>query len=351
MTTTVLLVTSACTTPVGIGPAPLTTPQPSEISTFRDTLATGVHEDPGGYVGAGYDQVSRLCTTYFDDLIKLQDQVGYLSDVTAAAGTATTALVALRTNATTAARLVSKWAAGFALANTIVQKYDDRILMTPYPSETKTLIMAALSAYANANPPEKAQTPAQADAFVTGYAEMCTYSGISRFAKQALSNANPKTGSAATLSASDQGFVTAIADALGVPSAILTLRQVALLDYYIDVNPTSYNTAADADHVKALLAELPPNVAAIFTSNGSNLDPAVVGAPALKLLQAFAASNDDMKAQLDDIKAGFAAPVTPAQTVKKPATANAPATTIVVPPKLATSGVAATSAQPLSVRF
>jgi hypothetical protein len=97
--------------------------------------------------------------------------------------------------------------------------------------------------------------------------------------------------------------------ALNFPTTTLTIRQLALLDYYVNENPSAYT---DVPHTEALMAELPTQIVTeLFPKKGDGTYSAPAANPAWSLLKALAASNEDLKTQLADIKVAWTKPTTP----------------------------------------
>jgi hypothetical protein len=186
------------------GPQALRTP--SDVQIFDHTSQTAdayaqadnpniakldsVDPNSPAYVADGYSRVYKLCNDYFDELVLAQNKMGFASDAVATGGATTATIMGL---AKASAQQIALVAAGTGLVSSLIQSYDNRALMTPYPSETKTLILAALDEYEKAAPPESATTKMQAVSLVQHYAEICTYSGITRFAKEAITTSSVST--------------------------------------------------------------------------------------------------------------------------------------------------------------
>lgn len=140
------------------------------------------------FIAAGYNKAYGLCTDYFDALIKAKNNTAFYSESIAAAGNAATTIMGLAKAYSPTVGIVS---AGFGVINSALLGYDKNELITPYPDETKGLILKALDEFYNANPPIETQTDGEAINRVLKYTEMCTYSGISRFAKVTLAQGTP----------------------------------------------------------------------------------------------------------------------------------------------------------------
>ncbi len=140
------------------------------------------------FIAAGYNKAYGLCTDYFDALIKAKNDTTFYSESITAAGTAATTIMGLAKAYSPAVGIVS---AGFGVINNALFSYNKDELITPYPDETKGLILKALDEFSNANPPIETDTDGEAVTRVMKYAEMCTYSGISRFAKVTIAKGTP----------------------------------------------------------------------------------------------------------------------------------------------------------------
>jgi len=226
-------------------------PEPPKMVESSDVTAQFTsHEDmafktmtPAQYVATGYNLVYSNCTNYFDALIKLQNQTGFVKDTTIAGGSAAGAILGL---AKASSAVIGGLAAGVGFAAATIDSFDKRALVTPYPDETKSLILAALDKFSSDAPADTTSSPGIAIARVQHYAELCTYSGISRFAKQALQAA--KLGSD-----NQQGSILTDADkvsAAGIAGLLKTTQQLSqdqlalLYWYFVD--------KADADKTKSL---------------------------------------------------------------------------------------------------
>jgi hypothetical protein len=275
----IALTTAGCATPLSYGPKAPSMPASSEIANRANDIVAQVNaaKGPQLYVAGGYGIVYEKCTNYFNNLIELQNQTGWTGDTIAATGTMTSAMVALRRNTSDAARSLARIAAGGAFAASIFSSYEDRILMTPYPTETKSLILAGLKAFETAAPPENTRSAIEAAMLVQRYAELCTYSGITRAAKQALANARPQSegGPASVLTPDDRFDALTLSYLFELEGQVLTDRQVAALYYYLVDQP---GTWSDGVKAAAVMKELPARVVAKLTNDGKAIDPSGLGA-------------------------------------------------------------------------
>jgi hypothetical protein len=309
------------------GPRPPSIPARSDIANNakearRQVLNAGNAED---YVAAGYSETWNACSNYFDTLIMIQNRTAYEGDIVSAAGTAASSMVALRKNAAAAAKSLARIAAGTSFVTTVLSSYQDRALMTPYPSETKSLILAALQAYEKAAPPNSATSSSQAAMLVERHAELCTYSGITRFAKQALSVAELETDVRApdsVLTRADQIDASAMKMAMGLSAAPLSDAQLALLYSYIVLKMPPHGEKKADD----LFAQLPSYIDALGRDpkdDKKRIDPDTV--PRFKnageYLKRIYARNEDFKALADKTAARFK-PTTGTESATGPVSAN-----------------------------
>jgi hypothetical protein len=188
----------------------------------------GTPVKPSDYTAAGYSYVYRQCSNYFDALIKYQNETHFASDIVVAGGsTAGTIMGLLKTSS----QAIGAVAAGVGFANAALNSFDNRALITPYPNETKTLILSALDKYRETVPPEKVTTATSALVNVEHFAELCTYSGITRAAKQALSNY--KGDVIKSQNAETATLVSAISSKLGLTDPALSDLEVITLYWFI----------------------------------------------------------------------------------------------------------------------
>lgn len=289
---------SGCTTPLDYGPQAPEIPLGSKVQERASDIANEVGVTPGAYVAAGYVLTYDKCTTYFNNLIELQNQTNFTSDVFAATGTMTSAMVSLRKNATDAAKSLARIAAGASFVSTLFSNYEDRLLMTPYPSETKSLILAGLNTFEKDAPPSGVTTSYEAAMLVQKYAELCTYSGITRAAKQAIANARPENAesdSKSILSQEDRINALSVSFALDLNGAALTDRQIAVLYYYLSVAPA--DTYKDVATTELILKQLPAKVIELFAPGDVPVAPTMPKAVAAKgFLDTIAKGNPALRA-------------------------------------------------------
>ena len=211
------------------------------------------------YTAAGYSYVYRQCSNYFDGLIMLQNENGFNGDLVSASGSAVATIMGL-VRASSAS--IGAIAATTGFASTTFNAFNTRALMTPYPTETKTLILGGLDDYRAKYPPDASKDAATAILNVQHYAELCTYSGITRAAKKALAavkiEASPAGGDAAA-GTTPQPSAEALALRAGISAklkvATMKPKEFAwLIEYVLN---DKYKTAEDALRIRSTL---PPDV-------------------------------------------------------------------------------------------
>lgn len=318
-----------CSTTEPFGPKPVTIPTNNAISGASTDLRNAVNGagGPSSYASAGYRLAYRSCSEYFDNITMMQNGVGFSSDSVGAFAAAGATVAVLQKNATRAAQTVARLAASALLADSILKSYDKKALLTPYPAETKGLILSAMKAYENGAAPSSAATADDAVAMVQEYANFCTYSSIPMYAKQVLNSATPhdsNTPSESILTVSDGTHAAAIAASIGVPATRLTDRQLAVLYFYLVKPADAFN---QKDPAKRLIGQLPAKSQALFIDGDAPKSPANV-ADAAKLkasLSAIYDANDDFKGLVGEVKKDFDADV--AKNTPKASATTTPSTT------------------------
>jgi hypothetical protein len=298
------------------GPAAPPPPRTEAVAVAAADITAQVRSagGPVSYVEAGYYLVDHSCDMYFDNLILAQNRTHFAGDVVLATGTAASALESVRKKTEVAARQLARIAAGVALATTVFDAFDKRALMTPYPSETKTLIVDALYDYRQHNRPTSATSYGAAVLLVERYAEICTYSGITRYAKQALTRPSQDTAPPPPTTVLDKlqaAAASSIGFVLDQGDQPLNDRQLAILQFYLNENKSAFATAGAA---VSLLRELPPGVQTqLVDAKGLPTDPSsdakakAVATKAGPILARLKVSNVEFKAIVDQVGADFEA--------------------------------------------
>jgi len=105
-----------------------------------------------------------------------------------AAGSAAAVIATL---AQTTPKTIGIIAAAFGLGAVVIDNLDQYSFATPYPTQTRGLILKALVAYRQSSPAESAKTISDAADLISGYANLCTYSGIAELAAESITKATP----------------------------------------------------------------------------------------------------------------------------------------------------------------
>lgn len=212
---------------------------------------------PSDYARAGYTVVNESCNTFFDELTRASNGVQMSkADWTALGAAAATILALTHTNS---AKPVGIAAAAFALGGLVLDNYQKYALLTPYPEQTQKLVFAALKVYATNSPAESAGDMIDADARISSYARLCTYSGIATLAQDAISTATPSTSGGGTASvfttAGDQAKVADIKKLLGLKQTPSD-KDLAILAVMVDPQEAQLQSKAaeslSADVAKAV---------------------------------------------------------------------------------------------------
>jgi len=220
---------------------------------------------PANYTAAGYSYVYRQCSNYFDTLILYQNKVNFANDEVVTGGSSLGAVLGL-VKASSAA--VGAVAAGVGFVSSSLTAFNNRALITPYPNETKTMILNALDVYRSKYAPNQMTSASEAILNVQHFAELCTYSGITRAAKQALSNYKGDVISSSNASTPTIGAV--ISANLGITAPLDDAQLVAL--YWFIFKGGS--PCADAKLCAAAVSSLAPIKKSLIDSQSGYIDPA-----------------------------------------------------------------------------
>ncbi len=199
------------------------------------------------YARAGYTLVDENCNDFFDALSRATNTLQMSKSDWTAAGAAAAAIVAL---AHSASKPVGITAAVFGLGAVTFDNYQKYALLTPYPEQTHKLVFQALKAYATDSPATGASDMIGADARISGYAQICTYSGIATLAQDAIAKSSatvaPNQGSKPSIftSANETDKVNAIKTALGLSA--ISDQDLALLAIMVDPAASKYQAKAAA---------------------------------------------------------------------------------------------------------
>lgn len=147
---------------------------------------------PQQYAETGYSLAFDRCNNFFDLVTKASNELQMTKADVAALGTAAAAIIALVHQSS---KPVGITAAAFGLGAAGFDNYQKYALLTTYPTQTHDLVLAAMKAYRTDSPPGDAKDIIEADARVSGYAQLCTYSSIVGLAGQAITTATVKVAS------------------------------------------------------------------------------------------------------------------------------------------------------------
>lgn len=303
---------AGCTT-WNLGPSsPPAEPTPSDINSRIEAICKAEScptRTPADYAIAGYDLAKGACNSYFDNLIAASNDVQETKSDLAAAGTAAATIEAL---ANTATNVIGYTAAGVGLAGVLFDNYQNYSLITPYPVQTRELVLAALDTYRSSLKPENATSFIDASDRIAGYAELCTYSSIASLAQQALAKAKTIDTGSTVFGAIDIPTLQAINSALGFSSTLLddtVYEELAII--------ASSDGSPAARTLNAVIAKLlPPDVLAV-AYNSATEGPTPALQKAAQYLSNLANGNKAFGDRINAIKAANE------QSIRTAAAANA----------------------------
>jgi hypothetical protein len=270
------------------------------------------------YALGGYQLARSACDTYFDDLIEASNDVQMSKADIAAAGVAAATIASLA-HASTKAVGVTAAAAG--LVGILLDNYQNYALITPYPVQTRSLVLGAMDTYRNSKPPENATSLMDASDRIAGYAEICTYSNIAALAAQAIATAKTTdTGGATSLfSASERATVLQpVKDMLGLSSATLTD------DNFAELAIIGSSDGSDAaKKLNPVIAKLLPTDVAAAAYDGGTQGPTAKLKSAQPLLGTLATNNKAFADRIAAIKAANVQSIAATDQVNAAAAARA----------------------------
>lgn len=157
-------------------PVPTTATQPTVIS-------------PPEFATSGYRIVDINCNAYFDALVRASNRVKMTKADITAVGTAAGVIATL---AKSAPKEIGIFVAGFGLAETIVDNVEQYAFVTPYPVQTRGLVLKAMNEYRASSSPASVTSLSEAADQIAGYASLCSYSGIAVLSAEAIAKAEPE---------------------------------------------------------------------------------------------------------------------------------------------------------------
>ncbi len=211
---------------------------------------------PAEYARVGYTIVDENCNNFFDTLSRATNNLQMSKSDWTALGAAAAAILAL---AHSTAKPVGITAAAFGFGAITFDNYQKYALLTPYPDQTKKLVIQALKAYEKDSPPGDATDMVGADARVSGYAQICTYSGIASLAQEAInkSTATVPNGQGSTpsifTSSEQQKAVADIKKILDLGDQTPSDTDLALIAVLSDPKQSKYFEQA-ASHLSPFVA-------------------------------------------------------------------------------------------------
>jgi hypothetical protein len=183
----------------------------------KQTVPTSI--DAPTLAQVGYQLVDSSCSDYFDAVTKASNGWKMTKADFIALGAATATIAAL---AKASAKQVGIAAAAFGFGGLVIDNIEQYAYATPYPIQTRGLILKAFTAYRQSSPPKIAATIPDAIDQIAGYANLCTYAGIASLVEDSISKATPVDASTATPLFSDKDktqFIQPINKALSIPAA------------------------------------------------------------------------------------------------------------------------------------
>jgi len=183
------------------------------------------------YAEVGYILTEEACSDFFDALVASSNNIQMTKADALAASTAAATILALSKKTT---RTIGNTAALFGLSTALLDNWQKYYLMTPYPVQTRNLVLGALTTYRQAYPPQDAVDILDADERVSAYARLCSYSGIANLAEQALAKSVtiPADAPAETIfsDADRSGVLSTIQMTLKLPSSAFKDEDYVILE-------------------------------------------------------------------------------------------------------------------------
>lgn len=320
---------------MGLSAEEVTPPKGVDLITSAAALNTAMTANngvtPTQVAELGYSTVSDSCDLYFAALIKANNRLQLTKADLTSFGTAA-AVISTLTGATP--KVIGGTAALFGLASSITSNFEQYAFATPYPVQTNMLITKALTVYAEAAPPSSMLTIQQAVASVAGYARLCSFTGISVLAQQAIAAAVPvnTAGTSSIFSTSDRTQYLNNVDAL----VALAGKTLAETDYAkLAVMADSATTPAQFATLQNTLSDgidKPTKTAKIVSAGPPTVSgPSDLLKQAASYLSLLASANSAFAKQVAGVKAAQVTP--PVAPVAAPGAAPAPPAPAVAQPR------------------
>lgn len=257
--------------------------------------------DVSVFAQVGYNLVDAQCSQYFDAITEAHSGLKMTaSDITAAGAAA----AVISTLARASARQIGITAAVFGFGGVAVNNIEQYAFATPYPTQTRTLVLKALTAYRQASPPASAKTLPEAMDDVAGYANLCTFAGIASLSEQAIAAGTPvNVSSTQSLFTSDErtSYLAPIDVLLSLPSGVEpTDTDYAILAAISD-------PALDATKIPPLLSKLSSGVSGAVSTevfDAATQAPKPIVRSLWKLFAALMTANSGFAAQVGGYETG-----------------------------------------------
>lgn len=252
---------------------------------------------PGLFAQEGFTLVDRACDDYFDALIRVDKRLKMTKADVVALGTAAGVIATL-------AKSTPAWigitAATFGFATIIIDNVDQYALATPYPTQTRQLIQKARVAFRTSTPPESAVDLTHAADLISGYASLCTYSGIAALSEQAIAKGAPVD----TADQPNPMFSSADKSTLQQVDKLIAVSGGTPTDLdYVTLAAMADPATTDAGQLSALKNTLSAAIDAtkILSSDG-HTKTATLSPTVWTLLQPLMVSNSRFKALVENKK-------------------------------------------------
>jgi len=180
--------------------------------------------------------VEQQCNKFFGNVYRWTNDTGFnRKEITLGGAAAAGVLAALGVSA----QAIALTAIGFALTADSMDAFQNFALFTTNPHAVAKLVDDAMKAYKTSAPPGNQTLMVDhqtALAYVSGYAQLCTYQKIQDFVAQALANATPVDVSKVPISifsVADRILLGDINQDLGLSASPLNDEQYAQLYWYL----------------------------------------------------------------------------------------------------------------------
>jgi hypothetical protein len=253
------------------GPTAVQIPEPADIASFSQKIATLNTISGPDLVNLGYAISDYQCDSFFSALQAARNRNSFdAAELAAITATVVPAMTALKAGA----KAIGITGGVLGLSTATVANYGEYALLLQYNTVLQDLVHDAQASYqakiARDNPNPNALTVVQAYDIVGGYASLCTLSGIDSLARKALATAKTTTAGGAAPTPVQVGVIVTASQLLNLPPGDqLTFDKAAALLVFRS-NPS----AKTSDNIRDRLN--PAEIKAIFQSDsgrGTVLSP------------------------------------------------------------------------------